>query len=166
MKYADVLIRKKTNVDLLDPRIVKAFKSVTKTTTVPIYYEMLQPRVQKLIDDPTACIGVANNIHFNEYGDIVCNVITNDVIAATSNFDEVIDNFIIELDTKTGNGILKQLVIYNKDEKKKIDEMRAERATSCPKFGAAAVPSNIPKEAVDAAINNILEEMKEEVVNE
>ena len=42
MKYTNVVIRRQSDVDLLDPRVVAAFHNVDKKTEIPIYYKYCQ----------------------------------------------------------------------------------------------------------------------------
>lgn len=161
MKHKNVVIRSKEHVDLLDPRIRKAFRDAGKGA-YPVYYTYCQEKTPQLQDTPENFIGKATNIHENSDGDIVCDVITNDALTATGNFQGVIDNFFISIvPDKNGNAIptLKQLVIYNKDFKAEVDARRSE--ISAGRSKEAPVEGDIPEPRVGA--NPVTKEVVKEM---
>ena len=173
MKHKNVVIRSRDNVDLLDPRIKKAFNTVDQKKQIPVYYQFCQGKDPVLETDPSKFIGKAFNVHEDSNGDIVCDVITNDALKLTENFQGIIDNFLVSIEPdQYGNMIptLKQLLIYDAGFKKMIDEQRQQIAaarTSAPVAGDVAVPREgenpITPEVMDECMRGFHEEMGEGV---
>ena len=86
MKHKNVIIRSRDNVDLLDPRIKKALKTVDKNYQDPVYSQYCQEKNPVLETDPSKFIGQALNIHETPDGYIVCDVITNDALGLAAHF--------------------------------------------------------------------------------
>lgn len=129
MKQRDVIIRRKTDVDLFDTRFKRAFTTVGKNTEIPIYYQYCQETQSSgLVSDDTMFIGKAKEIRENQDGDIVCTVIINDALRLANHFQGVIDNFKISIAPDEYGNMkpkLLQLIIYDKDFKKAVDEKMA-----------------------------------------
>lgn len=129
MKQRDVIIRRKTDVDLFDTRFKRAFTTVEKNTEIPIYYQYCQETQSSgLVSDDNMFIGKAKEIRENPDGDIVCTVIINDVLKLASHFQGVIDNFKVSIAPDEYGNMkpkLLQLIIYDKDFKKAVDEKMA-----------------------------------------
>lgn len=126
MKQRDVIIRRKTDVDLFDTRFKIAFTTVEKNTEIPIYYQYCQETQSSgLVSDDNMFIGKAKEIRENQDGDIVCTVIINDALRLANHFQGVIDNFKISIAPDEYGNMkpkLLQLIIYDKDFKKAVDE--------------------------------------------
>lgn len=129
MKYTDVVIRRQSDVDLLDPRVVAAFHNVDKKTEIPIYYKYCQDQSNAAEVSQDQFIGKALRVRENVEGDIVCDVIINDALSLAENFQGVIDNFVVSVaPDKNGNQrpTLLHFFIYDKNFKAQVDQRMSE----------------------------------------
>lgn len=177
MKQRDVIIRRKTDVDLFDTRFKRAFTTVEKNTEIPIYYQYCQETQSSgLVSDDNMFIGKAKEIRENPDGDIVCTVIINDVLKLASHFQGVIDNFKVSIAPDEYGNMkpkLLQLIIYDKDFKKAVDEKMAkakkdralvpvEGDIAPIRDGENPLKSKDVRDAIDADLNQFRDTHKKE----
>ena len=102
-------------------------------------------------------IGAADYIHFEPNGDLVCDVITNDLLRKSRNFRGVIDNFVISKTTTGNNNVqynMEHFVVYDEIVKKQMRESNKRREMVEKHY-------NAPSEAytVDPSIGGSVQKM-------
>ena len=136
MRHNSVIVRTKEQLDSMNKELVNALHSifdngVHETKACSIVYQFNkgtdgETMMHEIYDE----IGAADYIHFEPNGDLVCDVITNDMLRKSRNFKGVIDNFVISK-TTTGNGNvqynLEHFVVYDEIVKKQMREANKRR---------------------------------------
>ena len=133
MKGTNIMVRGAEQVDKINPAIIQAMDRLTPEDTVDIYYTGgLKEKEPKLITDVDKFIGVATNVHKDENGNYVADCTINEFLAASLNFDNVIDNMMVSiksiLDENTGDVVgmiptVEQFVVYDLNMKRQFDAL-------------------------------------------
>ena len=159
MRFANVMIRDKDAVDILDGRIRAAFNTaIHNKVEVPIYYQYGQAATPKLVEEKEYYMGKASNIRWNEYDQLVCDVTINMSLPVADNYTGIIDNFIIPvIKDDQGNMLpmLSQFIIYDKQFKKAVDEQR-KNYSRVVKTMPSPMDGGMPIETHDESLPEIL----------
>ena len=135
MRYNSVIVRTKKQLDSMDKELVKALHSIfdngIESKACSIVYQFNkgadgETMMHEIYDE----IGAADYIHFEPNGDLVCDVIVNDMLRKSRNFKGVIDNFVISKTTTGKNNVvynLEHFVVYDEVVRKQICDAKKRR---------------------------------------
>ena len=163
MRHNSVIIRTKEQLGAMNKELVEALHNIfdngiqeAKSCTIVYQFNKGadgETMMHEIYDE----IGVADYIHFEPNGDLVCDVITNDLLRKSRNFRGVIDNFVISKTTTGNNNVqynMEHFVVYDEIVKKQMRESNKRREMGEKHY-------NAPSEAytVDPSIGGSVQKM-------